>query len=229
MKKLILLICSFLYICNNFAFADEKDDQIIYAKLMNQILFSLETIKHYENRYVLDKEYDNIINKIDQTKLDETTRRAYVNMLRTLTTLKLQDNEKIFIKQQAEKEKREAIDNSLSNVGTGIGVAAIAFSKQGYRHIISSIVYTGVSAFFSYKNTINSVRNQEIRDLFRLEQKTLNTILDQTNALWATYGDIIKTYNIPKEYKIRKFGDISKALSPLRGDGAKNFLKKVKY
>lgn len=205
-KRFLSLLIIFVIFCSNIH-AITEDDKIIYAMLMNQIQFSLQTIEHYKSRLVLDQEYENIICKIDKTKLNDKEQEsitAYSNMLTTLTNLKLQDNEKVFIKQQAEKEKSEAINKSLSNVGSGIGVAITAFSRGDPVSIVSGLVLTGVSAVFSYKDALNTAENQKIRDLFKLEQKTLKTVEMQKNALWTTYSKFITTYNIPKEYEIKQ-------------------------
>lgn len=205
-KKFSSILLFFSIICSNI-YAINDDDKIIYAMLMNQIQFSLQTIEHYKSRLVLDQEYENIICKIDKTKLNDKEQEsitAYSNMLTTLTNLKLQDNEKVFIKQQAEKEKSEAINKSLSNVGSGVGVAITAFSKGNPISVVSGLVLTGVSTVFSYKDALNNAENQKIRDLFKLEQQTLKTVEMQKNALWTTYSKFITTYNIPKEYEIKQ-------------------------
>ena len=106
-----------------------NDDQIIYAMLMNQIQYSLQAIKYYKSKIILEQEYDNIICKIDKSKLkyekDEAI-NAYSNMLTTLTSCKLQENQRIFIIKQAEKEKSEAIYKSLN----GTALPAIACLYQ---------------------------------------------------------------------------------------------------
>ena len=66
-RKITLILVLFLALFG--AQANEKDDQIIYAMLMNQIQYSLLTVQHYKSRAVLEKEYDNIICKIDKTRL----------------------------------------------------------------------------------------------------------------------------------------------------------------
>lgn len=210
MKRKILLTLILIFQSITNIFAAENDKRIVYAMLMNQIQFSLQTIQHYQNRYVLNQEYENIICKIDKQKLkldkndDEEAIIAYSNMLTTLTYLTLQENEKLFVKQQAEKEKSEAIYKSLSGTGTSVGFAAVAFASGNYAQAVSGIVFGGVSGAFSYRDAVNTVENQENRELFKLEQKTLETINMQKNFLWTTYARYITKYNIPKQYEIKQ-------------------------
>lgn len=205
-KKSILFITLLLSLFSGIS-ANEQDDQIIYAMLMNQIQFSLQTIEYYESRLILDKEYENILCKIDKTKLKDTEGEAiaaYGNLLNVLTTLKLKDNEKIFIKEQAEKERSDAVYKSLTNVGTATAVAVAALARQDAISAVVSLVYAGISTVFSYNDAMNSVNNQENKDIFRLEDATLKTLDMQRNKLWETYSKFINKYNIPKEYEIKE-------------------------
>lgn len=205
MKRKILIIMLLIIICFSNIYASTEDEKIIYAMLMNQIQFSLATMEYHQNRLVIDQEYENIICKIDKTKLkDDDSRTEFSNMLQTLTNLKLLDNEKIFIKEQTEKEKSEAVYKSLSNVGTGIGVATLSFAKRDIISAIAGLLYTGVSTAFSYKDALNNAENRGIKELFKINQETLKTLSYQKNKLWDTYSGLIVEYDIPKKYEIKQ-------------------------
>ena len=149
--------------------AGEKDDQIIYAMLMNQLQYSLQVIQHYDNKVVLEQEFDNIISKIDKTKLrDENTVSAYSSMLDTLTNIKLQESKKLFIKQLAEKEKSEALYKSLSGSAISASVALYRLGTGNFIGGISTLAYTGVSVFFNYRDTANSVENSFGKEMFEI-------------------------------------------------------------
>ena len=211
-KKCALLIVLLLLLTK--IFGNERDDQIIYAMLMNQIQFSLQTIQYYQNRIILDQEYNNIICKIDKTKLKDKDNKAiyaYGNMLALLTDLKLQENEKIFVTQEAEKEKSQAIYKSL--VGFTLPVLVSIYqlgkgiSEKDRGQIISgsaSALYTGISALFNYKNTINNIEKNLRKELFKLDQDQLKSINGQRESLFKTYSEFITKYGIPKQYEIKE-------------------------
>ena len=213
MKKIITLFIGII-LSSIKLFASVSDDQIVYAMLMNQIQYSLQVIQHYDNKLVLEQEYDNIICKIDKTKLkdeNEDAIAAYSNMLTTLTDLKLQENQKLFIKQQAEKEKSEAVYQTLS--GTALPAIASLYqmgkgiAKADIGSIISgatSFVYTGVSVAFNYRNAVNSVENSLNKEMFEIGQDQLKSIDAQRNSLFKTYSRFITKYKIPKEYEIKE-------------------------
>ena len=145
-RKITLILVLFLALFG--AQANEKDDQIIYAMLMNQIQYSLLTVQHYKSRAVLEKEYDNIICKIDKTKLADENGdaiEAYSNLLETLTELKLSENEKQFLSLQAEKERKQAVNKILTGSASAVGMVAIAFANGNPLQAVSGLLFTGVS------------------------------------------------------------------------------------
>lgn len=194
--------------------SNATDQQIVYVMLMNQLQYSLQTIQHYANKVVLEKEFNNIIHKIDKSKLNDKNGdavAAFEDMLGVIGDLKLTENQKIFIKQQVEKEKSEAINKSLR--GTALpAIASIVeigegISKKDIGSIISglaSAVYTGVSAVFNYNDTLNTLDNRLRTQLFEINQNNLRMIDGYRKSLFKTYTHFIINFNIPKRYEIKE-------------------------
>ncbi len=190
------------------------DEQIIYVMLMNQLQYSLQSIQYYKSKIVLEQEYNNIICKIDKSKLNDEKGdavAAYSNMLSTLTECKLQENQRIFIRQQAEKEKSEAVNKSLAGtalpaigslyqIGKGISKGDVGTIVSG----AASFVYTGVSAVFNYRDAVNMVDNTFRKSFFEIDQDYLRSIDAQRNSLFQTYTRFITDYKIPKRYEIKE-------------------------
>ena len=207
MIKKLFSIVTVIFCLQTALFASEKDDQIIYAMLMNQIQYSLLTVQHYKSRVVLEKEYDNIICKIDKTKLaDENGEaiEAYSNLLDTLTELKLGENEKQFLTIQAEKERKQSFTKVLEGAPSAVGMAAIAFAGGNPVQAVSGLLFTGVSAVFNYRNAVNSVENSLNASLFRISQNDIHILDGERNSLFKTYSRFITKYKIPKKYEIKE-------------------------
>lgn len=213
-NKLIAIFISLFVSVNLFGQSSAKiseEEKITTAMLMNHLFYSLETIKYYNSRLVIDQEYNIIFRKIDENRLrDKDVLRRYKDMLDRLTELKLNDNEKIFLEQHAEKEKKEAIYKTLEGTALSsiygiqqIG-SGIKRNQKGVTQIIqgaTSLLYSGVSAFFNYRNATNAVENQLNKELFRLSQDDFGTIEYYSNELWETCAKLINRYDI-KQYKI---------------------------
>ena len=205
--KKIFSIIVLAVLSASFAFSAEKDEQIIYAMLMNQIQYSLLTVQHYKSRAVLEKEYDNIICKIDKTKLADENGdaiEAYSNLLETLTELKLSENEKQFLSLQAEKERKQAVNKILTGSASAVGMAAIAFANGNPLQAVSGLLFTGVSGVFNYRNAVNQTENSLNAELFRISQADIHLLDGERNSLFKTYSRFITKYKIPKKYEIKE-------------------------
>lgn len=194
-KKLVSFL--FTTVCCINIFAYSKSDQIIVAMLLNQINFSVETITHYKDKAVLDKEFDYIINNIDKSRLiDDKLIEQYTDLLTTITTLKLSENERFFLTESAEIEKRNAIYNSLSSFGS------VFIPGRTPIQLITSLAYTGVSAAFNYKKTIANIDKNLREELFALQQSDIKALDEKKTGLFGTYARLIQKYEIPKRYEI---------------------------
>ena len=203
--KAFFLAVSLFAFMPSLAHCGEKEDRIIYAMLMNQIQYSLLTVQHYQSRAVLEKEYDNIICKIDKTRLvDSESVEAYTNLLETLTDLKLSALEKQFLTQQAEKERKQAVNKILNSSASAVGMAAVAFAGGNPVQAVTGLLFTGVSSVFNYRNTVNSVENSLNSNLFRISQSDLRALDSERNSLFRTYSRFITKYKIPKKYEIKE-------------------------
>ncbi len=212
MKRIFFIVFLFSLCFYSKLNANEQDDQIIHAMLLNNLNYSVAVIRHYENKIILEQEYDNIINKIDKSKLkDNNTVAVYSALLDTLTNLKLQENKKLFIKQLAEKEKSETLYKSLSGTAVSATASLYQLGKGAAKHDIGSIlggvtsfVYTGVSVFFNYRDTVNFVENNYSKEMFEIDQATLGIIDNIRRLLFEKSTELINKYNIPKQYDIQE-------------------------
>lgn len=223
-RIIAVVLCGLILAPNAFSKTAKSDvtiseeDRIINAMLINHLLYAIETVKHYENRLIVEQEYNIIFDKIDMNRLnDERLLKIYTEMLGTLTAVKLQDNERVFLQQQAAKEKKESLYKTLQNtalssiygiqqIGTGIGQLTSKDPAKGWIQIVqgaTSLAYSGVSAYFNYRNAVSAVENQLNKDLFKINQEKLKVIASQSERLWNTSVNVVNAY-ANKEYIIRR-------------------------
>ncbi len=221
-----VLLCGLMLASNTFGQSKQaeavpisEEEQIINAMLLYHLWYSLEVVNHYKSNIVVEREYNTIFNKIDQTRLrDRDLQITYSNLQSTLIDMQLNDKARVFLQQQAIKEKKEAINKTLQNTALstiygiqqiGTGIAELAQSEGaspgGYAKIVQGsmgLVYSGVSAYFNYRNAVNSVENQLNKDLFNLNQSDFKLTESFAGKIWETSVKIINGYTIPKEYII---------------------------
>lgn len=240
-KIIAVLVCGLLLASNTFGQSKQtatvpasEEEKIVNAMLLYHLWYSLAVVNHYKSNIVVEREYNTVFNKIDVKRLqDNDLLHAYSNLLGTLKDLQLNDKARVFLQQQALKEKKEAVYKTLQNtalstiygiqqIGTGVaelaasagaastGVGAVpgaALGADGTAKIVqgaTGLVYSGVSAYFNYRNAVNSVENQLNKDLFNLNQSDFNLTESFAAKIWETSVKIINGYAIPKEYIITR-------------------------
>lgn len=212
MKKIVFLLILIISTFNCFGQQNgiTEDEKIQFAMLMNQVQYTTSSIILNKNREILDQEFDFIINQIDKSKLyDSTIKSMYTDLLNTLKELKLNENEKRFIMEQGEREKKQAYTKAFSSFGS---IFNAGFSPVS---LISSIAYVGVSAGLNIQSARYEVDNKVREQMFKLEQKELEKIDRIRIVLFDAYTDIITSYGIPVEYEISEteMKDLLKKLS----------------
>ncbi len=200
MKKFVSLILLVLVAFSCFSQQRggiTEDEKIQFAMLMNQVQYTTSSIILNKDRELLDQEFDFIINQIDKSKLyDYTIRSSYTNLLDTLKDLKLNENEKRFVMEQNEREKKQAYTKALSSFGS---IFNAGFSPIS---LITSLAYTGISAGLNIMSAKNEADNKLKEQLFKIEQKELEKIDESRINLFSAYTDVITSYNIPVKYEI---------------------------
>ena len=217
MKKIagLLVLITFAFTCFAQQRTITENEKIQFAMLMNQVQYTTSSIILNKDREILDQEFDFIINQIDKSKLyDSTIKSSYTDLLDTLKELKLTENEKRFVMEQSERERKQAYTKAFTSFGS---VFNGGFSPAS---LITSIAYAGISAGLNIMSAKYDVDNRLQEQLFKLEQKELEKIDDSRIDLFRAYTEIITSYGIPVKYEISEteMKDLIKQLSEKRND-----------
>lgn len=112
---------------------------------LNYLHSSLNKIVTYNDKIVLEEEYDNIINNINLTVIkDREIVNVITHLMDTLTTFKLTEMEK----EQLKREYQEKLDNAISGTLTDISVRGADPISIG----INLLTSTG-SAYMAYQDS----------------------------------------------------------------------------
>lgn len=240
-KKLMLVLITILSsVFCLFAQRIDKDKQVTEIERqklitnLNYVQYSTVQITKSMNKEVADSEYNFILNRIDNEGLiDYQIVNAYKDLLDTLAKISLKEEEKDFINQMAEAQRKTAFANSFSSFGS---VFVPGASPQ---QMVASLVYTGTAAAFNYINTVNSIKQTNQKELFQITQQEKEYILlnkdeffKKTKVLGQRYGlddkliidpqsmsDVIDTFQYPPASKadsldVPKFKEIYENFPP---------------
>ncbi|MCF0241606.1 MAG: zinc-ribbon domain-containing protein, partial [Treponema sp.] len=141
------------------------------VELINYIQFSVAKIVNGKSRGLLEDEFNAVINNINPTSLQNPDLiSAYEILLQSLTYLKLNENEREMLLRILKQKKQNAIFGCLNSFGSIFVPGATPIT------MLSSLLYTGVSAAFNYKKAGKDAELENAEKTFDIDQGDLEYI-----------------------------------------------------
>lgn len=228
MKKIAVFIFS-LFMAVNSAFPGDKEtmkagEAVQAAMLMNQIQYTVSNILQNKNKEVLNQEFDFIINQVDKSTLyNRTIKESYEDLLECITNLKLTENERAFVIEMNERERKQAYTKAFSSFGSVFNPGASPVQ------LVTSLAYAGVSAGLNIMSAKYEADNKLMEQLFKLDQKDLETIDEYRKNLFSSWTDVIsKEKNNEYEISEAEMKDFVDALATKKGDDLIRILESKK-
>ena len=180
---MLLHIFIFTFLSANYIWAQEDNTAVLPSERsileshINYLQYSIINLKNSENKAISDAIYYSIINELDISTISNSKiLRTYTDFLNNCSSLKLNQNEKDFLVNINEQQQKKAYLSAFTNLG------AIFVPGRSPQQMVASLVYTTISNIVAIENTKNQLQTQLQRDLFYLDQNSLETMyLMQTN------------------------------------------------
>ncbi len=169
-------------------------DAINAVMALNHMHASLNKIVIYNDKIVLEDEYDNIINNLNLTVIkDREIVDVITNIMDTLTAFRLSEMDK----EQFQKEYEHKLDNALADALSGISVSGL-----NPMQMVSSLVISVGSSYMSYKSTQTSLQSGLDKSKWKLKKDEISELNDIRKDFLLTYWQIMKRYNMPDKWRI---------------------------
>ncbi len=153
---------------------------------LNYLQYSIEKIKASDNKAIAEEEYYAVINRLKIGNInDYDLNECYRLFLSNCANLKLNQNEKDFLKLMNEKERKSAYLNAFSNFGS------VFVPGQSPQQLVASLIYTSVSNAFAIAKAKNGMNTQLERDMFYLDQEIMKTIYSSQTELFTTAAKLL--------------------------------------
>ena len=235
MKKSIFLL--FLCFSINFvsfpnleisqSYADENDDAFLAILALNYCHLSLVKIIEYNDRVVLDEEYNNIINNINLSKIKD---RELIDILKklmdVLTQFKLDERSKEKLLKQYEKNVEGTLYSALKEGGdvnlnmsdvanivarqastaATAGAGATMLSGPAAPMVAAAtgaiiLVQVG-SAYVNYRNALTAYREALDESVWKLESEAITRINEINKIFLETYWKLMTKYKAPDKWRL---------------------------
>jgi len=164
------------------------------AIALNHMHASLNKIVIYNDKIVLEEEYDNIINNINLTAIEDREIISVItNLMDTLTAFKLTEMEK----EQFQREYEDKLENSLTDALSVISANGMNPIQMGTNLIVSA-----GGAYMNYHNQQKSAKKDLDKAKWELEKDSIVELNDIRKEFLVTYWEIMQRYDMPDKWRI---------------------------
>lgn len=230
-----LLFITTLFLCS-FVYAEEtslKRDQENIANLLNLAQVSIQTISAYNNRLVLDREYNSIINNINLRSIpDSRLVDLLKELLDALVQAKLTDRERERIDVELQRRADQLFEEAASGVIGGAAKVTTSIATQQYYNALPAIMSAG-SVYWDYRKNSEKLERSREDQNWEIDNQVFVEINQINKKLLELSWELYNEYNIP-DYRrltsedikeiidVGKVGAAEKRLRLLNQDHLKN-------
>jgi len=173
----------------------EKQIEAAYA--MNFCMVSISQIIDYDDIYILEQEYEYILNNLNLEKMpkDESLLNIFKLLLDTITFFRIQEGDKKFIEEEYQHRMKNAIWSAIPNIG--LLVAGGSWQTT----LISLASQVGIG-YMNYRRE----KSQNNLDKKEQEWQLTRSAIEQFNGLrrelFETAWRLAEKYNFPDKFRI---------------------------
>ncbi|NOR55180.1 MAG: hypothetical protein GQ531_03130 [Sulfurovum sp.] len=161
---------------------------------LNHMHASLNKIVIYNDKIILEDEYNNIINNLNLTVIkDREIVDVITSIMDTLTAFRLSEMDK----EQFQKEYEHQLDNSLTDALSGISVSGLNPIQMA-----SSLVISVGSSYMSYQSQQSNLKMGLDKKNWKLKKDEISELNDIRKDFLLTYWQIMKKYHMPDKWRI---------------------------
>lgn len=174
-----------------------EENQIKAAYALNLCTVSVSQIVDYHDLYILEQEYEGILNNLNLENIphDEELLSVLKRILDTITFFRILEEDKQRIEKRYQNKMKSAIWSSVPNLsvilatGNPVALAVSLISQVGI----------GYMNYRKEKEKINDERDEEMRELQRSAIEQFNAL---RRELFETAWKLASKYHFPDEYRL---------------------------
>ncbi len=203
LQSVIILLCillSGLFIPREIR-ADLNQDQVKLQVLqsLNLIAVSLTHIMTYNDKVVLDQEYNTIINNLNLKNIpDADIITLLQELMDLLISSKIQDHERDYLLTRFDKNVQTELKNRMRS-----RIFDTDLVLNPYAGILKSVLYTG-SFYFNYRSQMDSYAKEKEEGKWAIEAKTMQGLNSFYKKLLKYSWELMRRYDLPDEWRLNE-------------------------
>ncbi|GEM_PF-262789 len=177
------------------AFSDYDKLKAAYA--LNMCMVSVSQIIDYNDLYVLEQEYDAILNNLnlEQMPKDEAFLDILKQLLDTITFFRIQEGDKKMVEKEYQHKMKNAIWSGVSNIPV--------FAMGGSPVTTAVSIATAVgSAYMNYRKAKADAILEKEKQEWELQRSAMEQFNGLRRELFNTAWQISAQYQFPDEYRL---------------------------
>jgi hypothetical protein len=204
LRSVIVLMCllllSGLFIPGEIrADLNKEQAQLQVLQSLNLIAVSLTHIITYNDKVVLDQEYNTIINNLNLSNIpDADIITLLQELMDLLTSSKIQDHERDYILNRFDKNVQTELKNRMKS-----RIFDTELVLNPYAGILKSVLYTG-SFYFNYRSQMDTYSKEKEEGKWAIEAKTMQGLNSFYKKLLKYSWELMRRYKLPDEWRLNE-------------------------
>ena len=174
-----------------------EDEKRKAAYALNMCTVSVAQIIDYNDAYVLEQEYDAILNNLNLEQIpdDDAFLHILTELLNTITFFRIQEKEKSLLDKQYQKRMKNAIWSAVPNIGF------IIADGNPVNMLFSLAIQIG-SGYMNYRREKSNIVSEKEKEELELEIAAIEQFNAMRRELFTTAWRIAKEYKFPDAYRL---------------------------
>ncbi|MBF0258314.1 MAG: hypothetical protein HQK62_05660 [Desulfamplus sp.] len=176
---------------------NKEQTQLQVLQSLNLIAVSLTHIMNYNDKMVLDQEYNTIINNLNLSNIpDADIITLLQELMDLLTSSKIKEGEREHLLSRFDKNVQNELKNRVRSriLDTDILI-------NPYTTVLTAILSTG-SFYFNYRAQMDSYNREKEEGKWAIEVKTMEGLNNFYKKLLKYSWELMRRYNFPDEWRL---------------------------
>ena len=174
-----------------------EEEKIRAAYALNMCMVSVSQIIDYDDLYILEQEYEQILNNLNLEMMpkDEALLKIIKQLLDTITFFRIQEGDKIMIEKEYQQQMKNAIWNAVPNFGL------IVAGGNPVTMAISLVSQVGIG-YMNYRRAKSENEIEYEKKKWQLQRSAIEQFNGLRRELFDTAWRLADTYRFPDEYRL---------------------------
>lgn len=178
---------------------NEEQTKLQVLQSLNLIAVSLTHIMTYNDKVVLDQEYNTIINNLNLSNIpDADIITLLQELMDLLTSSKIQDHDREYILTRFDKNVQTELKNRMRS-----RIFDTDLVLNPYMGILKSVLYTG-SFYFNYRAQMDTYAKEKEEGKWAIEAKTMEGLNNFYKKLLKYSWELMRRYKLPDEWRLNE-------------------------